>query len=150
MARVEGEIVIGRPVEEVFDFVADERNEPRYNPRMVTAEKITPGAIGVGTRFQARMQGRRPVDMTIEFTTFERPRRLASHTRLATTNIRGSLTFEPLEQGTRMRWRWDLQPRGALRVLGPLIGLMGARQERAIWARLKHLLETAEAPPLAT
>lgn len=26
MARVEGEIIINRPVEEVFDFVADERN----------------------------------------------------------------------------------------------------------------------------
>ena len=32
MVRIEGEIVIKRPVEEVFDFVADERNEPRYNP----------------------------------------------------------------------------------------------------------------------
>jgi len=30
MARVEGEIIIHRPVEEMFDFVADERNEPRY------------------------------------------------------------------------------------------------------------------------
>jgi hypothetical protein len=29
MAHIEGEILIRRPVEEVFDFVADERNEPR-------------------------------------------------------------------------------------------------------------------------
>jgi hypothetical protein len=33
MARIEGELVIERPVEEVFDFVPGERNEPRYNPR---------------------------------------------------------------------------------------------------------------------
>jgi hypothetical protein len=26
--RIEGEIVIDRPVDEVFDFVADARNEP--------------------------------------------------------------------------------------------------------------------------
>lgn len=26
--RIEGEILIGRPIEEVFDFVADERNDP--------------------------------------------------------------------------------------------------------------------------
>jgi hypothetical protein len=32
MADINGEIIIHRPVEEVFDFVADERNEPRYNP----------------------------------------------------------------------------------------------------------------------
>jgi hypothetical protein len=30
-ARIAGDIVIRRPVEEVFDVVADERNEPRYN-----------------------------------------------------------------------------------------------------------------------
>jgi len=30
MVRIQGEIVINRPVDEVFDFVADERNEPRY------------------------------------------------------------------------------------------------------------------------
>jgi hypothetical protein len=34
MVQVEGEIDIHRPVQEVFDFVADERNEPRYNARM--------------------------------------------------------------------------------------------------------------------
>src|SRR6266700_4799156 len=28
---VQGDIVINRPVDEVFDFVADERNEPKYN-----------------------------------------------------------------------------------------------------------------------
>ena len=48
MARVDGEIVILRPVEEVFDFVADERNEPRYNPRMVRSELISEGPIGWG------------------------------------------------------------------------------------------------------
>jgi hypothetical protein len=30
MFQVEGEIIIKRPPEEVFDFVADVRNEPRY------------------------------------------------------------------------------------------------------------------------
>jgi hypothetical protein len=52
MARVEGEIVINRPVQEVFDFIADGRNEPRYNPRMVRAEQISTGPIGLGTQFE--------------------------------------------------------------------------------------------------
>jgi len=43
-----GGIVIGRPVEDVFDFVADERNEPLYNPRMIRAEKVTPGPVDKG------------------------------------------------------------------------------------------------------
>jgi hypothetical protein len=56
MARVAGEITISRPVEEVFDFVADERNEPRYNARMVRAEQIAQGPIGKGTRFRTELR----------------------------------------------------------------------------------------------
>jgi hypothetical protein len=48
MARVKGEIVIAQPVEEVFDFVADERNEPRYNPGMVPAEQVSSDRIAYG------------------------------------------------------------------------------------------------------
>lgn len=46
MARIQGEIVIARPITEVVDFVADERNEPKYNPSMLRAEKLTQGGNG--------------------------------------------------------------------------------------------------------
>ena len=39
MAKIEGEIVIGRPVDVVFDMVADQRNEPTYNPAMTHARR---------------------------------------------------------------------------------------------------------------
>jgi Polyketide cyclase / dehydrase and lipid transport len=137
--------VIERPVEEVFDFVADERNEPRFNPRMLRAEKISPGPIGVGTRFSAEMAtgGRRTL-MTTEFTAFERPHRLALITCMSWMEIRGSLAFEPIPGGTRLRWHWDVRPRGVLRLVGPVIGRIGRRQERTIWVNLKRLLETRE------
>jgi hypothetical protein len=32
----------------VFDYVADQSNEPRYNPQMVRAQKITAGPVGRG------------------------------------------------------------------------------------------------------
>jgi hypothetical protein len=150
MARIEGEIIIERPVEEVFDFVADERNEPRYNPRMLRAEKLTAGPIGAGTRFRAEMKGRRrPVEMTVEFTEYERPRRLSLRAHLSPMEIRGGLTFEPVPEGTRMRWEWALEPRGVLKVLSPLIVRIGRRQEQTIWSDLKELLEAVDSLPSA-
>ena len=144
-APIEGEIVINRPVDEVFDVVSDERNEPRYNPRLLWVEKVSSGPIGRGTRFRAvtKTMGR-PVEMTIEFTEYERPRRLGSSTHLPTMEILGTLTFDPVPEGTRMRWSWELQPQGVLRLLTPLITLMGRRQEEAVWAGLKRFLETQE------
>ena len=85
MARVDGEIVILRPVEEVFDFVADERNEPRYvlpwirrepgySPPMVRSELFSVGPIGLGARFLAELETRgRTIPMVVEFTGYERP-----------------------------------------------------------------------------
>jgi hypothetical protein len=48
----------------VFDFAADQRNEPLYNPRMVRAEKVTGGPIGKGTVFRSAVRAvRRPTEM---------------------------------------------------------------------------------------
>jgi hypothetical protein len=147
MAHIDGEIIINRPVEEVFDFVADERNEPRYNPAMVRAELLTPGPVGLGSRFRAEMRTRpRPMVMTTENTGYDRPRRLASTTRLSTMDIQGTLSFDPVHAGTRMRWSWDLQPRGLLKLVTPVVARIGRRQERAIWTGLKRVLEGQQTP----
>jgi polyketide cyclase/dehydrase/lipid transport protein len=147
MRHVNGQIIIDRPVDEVFDFVADERNEPRYNPQMRYAEQTSAGPIGVGTTFRAESTSRgRPVMMTIAFTEYQRPRRLTSATHLSTMDIQGTLTFDPVPEGTRMRWSWDLQPQGMLKLMTPVIALIGRRQERTIWTGLKRYLEAREAP----
>jgi len=54
-ALVEGEIVIERPVEEVFDYVADERHEPNFNSRMSRVQLLTPGPIGAGSQFRTEL-----------------------------------------------------------------------------------------------
>jgi|SRR5579872_3270394 len=142
---VNGNIVIERSIEDVFDFVADERNEPRYNPQMTLAEKVTEGPIGVGTKFHSVVTGAGGADMTIEFTEFDRPRRLAETIRMSSMNINGLLTFEPVASGTRMSWLWDLQPRGVYKVLGPVIRRVGERQELRVWSQLKKVMEAV--PP---
>jgi hypothetical protein len=142
MGRIEGEIVINRPVEEVFDFVADERNEPRYNPRIRRAEQISAGPIGVGTRFRAEtISMGRTIEMVIEYTGCERPRWLASSTNMSSMDVQVALTFGPIPEGTRMRWSEDVMPRGILKLMDPLVTRIGRRQEQRIWTGLKHFLE---------
>lgn len=146
MTSIQGEIVIGRPPSEVFDFVADERNEPRYNPRILRVEKVTGGAIGNGTQFKVSTKSRgRPLTMLLETTEYHRPTRLANTTSMSAATIRGVLTFEPDPGGTLMRWSWDIQPRGALRFLSPVISRIGKRQEAANWASMKRYLESVPA-----
>lgn len=142
MSQIQGEIIIERPVEVVFDFVADETHEPLYNKEMRSAVRVSDGPVGVGTRYEAVMSQRgREFPLTIEFTAFERPRRLASHSYVEGMTMDGELSFEPVGEHTRMRWEWDVRPTGALRWLSPLITWMGRRQEERIWTSLKRYLE---------
>lgn len=140
--KIGGTILIERPVGDVFDFVADTRNEPLYNPRMRSVERTSSGPIGVGSRFRCLAAGWGQVaPMTVELTAYDRPHRLASLTRLANMRIEGSLTFDTVPGGTLMSWRWDVIPQGSMRHLGLLLRWAGNRQERAIWTGLKRLLE---------
>ena len=146
MIRVQGDITIDRSLEDVFDFVADESNEPKYNPRMSRASKLTKGPIGAGTQFNSVMSGLGgPAEMTIEFTEFERPRLIVEKVHLATMDIEGRLLFNAIPGGTRMQWLWDLNPHGVMRFLGPLVRRLGDRQEREIWMGLKRYMEAARA-----
>lgn len=142
MAKIEGEITIGRPVEVVFDFVADQTNEPQYNPTMVHAEKDTAGPIGAGTQFRSAVQAARgTAEMLIEITAYDRPRLMASTTTMKQMDIEYTLEFEHVAEGTLMRWSGDVHPKGALRLLGPVVTWMGKRQELRIWSSLKSHLE---------
>jgi len=79
--------------------------------------------------------------MTIEYTTYERPRRLASSIHMAAADIRGTLCFDPVPTGTRMSWSWEMRLRGLYKLLTPIIAGSGRRQEQANWAGLKQFLE---------
>jgi len=142
MAWIRGSTSIARPVEEVFDFVADERNEPKYNRRMVRVDKMTPGPIADGTCWTATVESQgRLIELNIEVTEYSRPSRLASTTRMLAAEIRGAVSFEPAPGGTTMRWSWELRPKGALRLMGPVIARLGRRQEAEIWAGLQRYME---------
>lgn len=146
MAWVHGEIVIERPVAEVFDYVADQSNEPEYNPQMMWAEKITAGPVGKGTKFRSGVAaGRHTIPMLIECTGYERPKLLTTRTAMRQADICYMLRFEPAAAGTRMRWSGRVRPKGALRMLGPAVSWLGNRQEQRIWASLKRRLESGSA-----
>ena len=122
MPRITGEIVIDAPGDVVFDFVAGQRNEPPCNSHMVRSAKVTPGPAGTGTRFRSAVRPRsRLAGMAIEYTGFQRRSRLASTTRMAQAELRGTLTFEPAGAGTRLLWSRDARFTWPLRLLAPVL-----------------------------
>jgi hypothetical protein len=148
MTRIAGEVVIEAPVEEVFDLVADERNEPSYNPRIVRAEKVGDTPVGPGARYvvEPRGMGRRG-EMTVETVEYDRPRRLRTVVVSSYLAVDGVLAFTPVEGGTRLGWDWDMRLVGPVRLLSPVLRLVGPRWERRNWVGLKEHLESRGARP---
>ena len=143
MTHIAGKVTIAAPVEEVFDMVADERNEPTYNPRIVRAEKVSEGPVGAGTRFVAepKSMGAKG-QMTLTILEYDRPHRLHNDVRSSYMQVDGTLTFEEVEDGTRLRWDWEMGLVGPMQLLSPVLALIGPAWERRNWVGLKEYMES--------
>ena len=143
MIHIRDQIRIERPAEVVFDFIADSRNEPTYNPGMRSVTLLTEEPIGAGTRFRATM-GRGGMELLVTLTEFDRPRMVGSVTTSTLLDTQGTLTFSSDgEDATIMAWDWQVTPRLWLRLLGPVFGPVGRREERRIWTAARDALQAA-------
>ena len=143
MSRIAGEVTIAAPVGDVFDMVADERNEPLYNPRIVRVVKVGEGPVGVGSQFIAEPKGMGAKgEMTLRIVELDRPHRLHSIVRSSYMRVEGTVTFDEVGGATRLRWDWDMALIGRMRVLTPVLALVGPRWERRNWVGLKEYMES--------
>ncbi len=140
MARFSINLIIGRPINEVFRFVADFENMPKWNYYVVEVNKVTSGPIGVGTVFR---QVRKTDTQRYQIVEFEPNRKVVVETLPPAPALQMRFTFEPAGGGTRLTDEWELK--------GGLIGLFGSlaagRVKAAVadnLAKLKQLLETGE------
>ena len=54
--KFSGSAVIERPIDEVFAFLADGTNDPKFSPRVQEISKTTDGPIAVGTVFESKVK----------------------------------------------------------------------------------------------
>jgi uncharacterized membrane protein len=54
--RFETTVVIDRPIEEVFAFLADGENDPKFSPRVLEIAKTTDGPPAVGTVYASTVK----------------------------------------------------------------------------------------------
>jgi hypothetical protein len=70
----DGSAVIDRPIGEVFAFLADGTNDPKFSPRVQEIRKTTDGPIAVGTIFESNVKDAgMTTSRKFELTTFEAP-----------------------------------------------------------------------------
>ena len=140
---IDESVLIARPVAEVFAFVADFENLPRFCATSTAVQKISPGPIGRGTVFRQvfALYGWK-METPVELAEFEAGRSLTYRSE-GGPRVEGVCTFQPAGSGTTLRYTLALRPRAGYRLLAPLLVRILRRQTRADLARLKALLEAS-------
>jgi uncharacterized protein YndB with AHSA1/START domain len=142
MITVEKRVVIDRAAEDVFAYVLDPTNSPRWQRGLTEVRRITPDPVGVGTRHVvARTFMSRRVELENEFTRYE-PDRLVEFRMWGTMQGRASYVVDRQSaESTTLISRIELHPSGVARLAEPLMAAALRRDVEANLARLKQQLE---------
>jgi len=103
----------------VFDHIADVRNESRWQHDLKSAEKVTDGPVGEGTVFETdyRLFGK----MRLELQDVRRPEHLVFVGAGPRMWMRFVMDVAARDAGSRVSFQLEMRPRGALRLLSPLL-----------------------------
>jgi carbon monoxide dehydrogenase subunit G len=135
-------IDIDRPVPEVFAFISQPENFPRWQSSLLEIRRPGEGPLRVGAEVtEVRLFLGRKMETTWTCTEHEDCTRSSIEDDEGAVPFRGTFELEPKGQGTRFRWTVETAgPRG-IRVPGAIVGAAVRRELAANCERLKQLLE---------
>jgi uncharacterized protein YndB with AHSA1/START domain len=145
MTTITQSSVVERPVEEVFAFVTDARNNPLWQSGagLEGIHQTPEDPVGVGTRITEnwRFMGRTS-ESTSEVTEYEPNRKYTRRLIAGTSPIAcGEYTFEPVAEGTRWTFAATIQSSGLFAIAEPLLANNLKHGMAANMAMAKALLE---------
>ncbi len=143
MINTEETIVIDRPVEEVFAYVADQTNAPGWQAGLLEVKRLTDGPIGVGTKHTIvrTFMGRR-MEASNEYFAYEVGKQISFRSTSGPASFEATYRFESSAGRTRLTSRIEMDAKGFVRLAEPLIARSLRREVRSNLVTLKNLLES--------
>jgi uncharacterized membrane protein len=129
-------------VEEVFEFVTNPENDPKWESAILESERTSVGPMGVGTTEQgvAKLLGQR-IEWTAEVTEYEPNRKVKYEVTGGPLSAEQTVTFEPVEGGTKFTLVVEVETGGFFRLAEPIVTRMLQRDIETDVANLKDILE---------
>lgn len=135
---------IRRPIGQVFDYVADPTNEPRWHADLATVEQISDGQGRLGARYRVAYEpGPTAPPPTVIAVVDVQPQQ-----RVRTESEGGALgsttvdEFEAVGSGTRVTRTVRVEPHSLpMKLMGLVMGPVLRRRTEQSMANLKQVLE---------
>jgi len=142
MINLDLSTLIDRPVKDVFAFVSNLNNMSKWNSAVVSLQQLTPGAVGVGTKFKSvgEMMGRR-IEGEVQVTSYEPDTKTDFQMNAGPMQINVTISFKPVGTGTKVGLNAQGNPAGVFKLAeGIMQGRIKSLMEENL-ARLKSVLE---------
>jgi len=118
---------VDRPADEVFDYITDPAQLPNWQTNTVSS--VPDGPMGVGTRLREvhRAPGGKEIASVVEVSDYVPGREFGLRV-VEGTPVHLHITLDPVENGTRMRFRAYGRLTGVARLFSPLLTRVLRRQ----------------------
>ena len=142
MIKIETSVLINRPVNEVFAYVANLENGQEWQTDVQELRQTSEGPMGVGTVWhEVRQLLGRLVEQSNKMTQYE-PNKKFAYRQSGTVPVEAMITFESVAEGeTKVTMTGEAEPGGFFKLAEPLVAQMAKRQTEANAANLKDILE---------
>ena len=142
MTRIQHTVTIDRPVQEVWDFLMDTRNDPVWINNVVEVGRGADQPIELGLEIDETFKflGVR-LPMTMKVIEHEPTSRSAIEMISGPVPGRGSYDLEPANGGTRFTMTMETDAHGFFKLAEPVFARMAKRDVTASAENLKDLLE---------
>ena len=141
---------VAAPVERVFEVFTDLEHNAERVSNIQEIEVLTTGGFALGTRWLETREVLGQLDSAeMEVTAFERNRTYTITHHKAGTRIDTVFTFEPFEEGTKVRIEFALEGHGLPPgLLAPLGWAIAGKVRDVITRDVADLKESMEKPPV--
>ncbi len=142
MIRVETSVHVNRPADEVFGFIANFENNPRWQSGQVEARFTSDGPLRVGSTYDqvARFLGRQ-ITSTFEVVEYEPGRMIKASSTAGSFPITFTRMVEAAGDGAQVSAVIEGDASGFFKLAEPLLARMVQRSVEADYRNLKRLLE---------
>jgi uncharacterized protein YndB with AHSA1/START domain len=144
MTRWQESVMVDRPVEDVWKFVTDMSELPKWNPQVLEPRQTSSGPLGVGAtvEFGARMRSS-TMTISMRVTEYESNRRFSfEHTSGPLVGTTESDSFESIEGKTKLTRMGDVKFRGFYKLVGPFVTPRWRKDVVSSLDNVKRILET--------
>jgi len=142
MMSTEHSEVVARSPQDVFDFVADVRNDPKWHTDVLEAH-LNGDSVGPGSVFTIKVKPQMGLTGgTVKVSSYDPPRRIVFDVDMGKMRPTTTFTVQPEGAGARVARKVEVEPTGLMKLMAPLMGGMFRKRNVQFVGNLKRVMES--------